>query len=145
MSPAGIGKGDVNTAIRRDKIKWIEKSQCSPAILDYVEDAESLIPYLNQCLFLGVNGFECHLSHYSPGAFYKKHVDNKKGGNRRVLTYISYLSPWEQGDGGELQLGDGLIIPPRIGQSILFDSATIEHEVLPCLKDRYALSGWFVR
>lgn len=145
MRAAGIGMGGVNQDIRRDTVKWLDVQTCGPGIVGYIQGALDAIPLLNRMLYLGIHDFECHLTCYAAGAYYRRHMDNRHGHNRRVLTYISYLSSWCQGDGGELRLENGLTIPPRRGQSILFDSTRIEHEVLVCQKERMAITGWFVR
>jgi hypothetical protein len=107
--------------------------------------------------------FECskmtfQLAHYSDGARYVRHSDVGPQTADRRLTCIYYLNPnWQRQDGGELRLylpsgsgraGSGKVqyfdpcdVAPRMDRLIIFRSE-IEHEVLPSMASRLALSGW---
>lgn len=108
--------------------------------------------------------FECskmtfQLAHYSDGARYVRHSDVGPQTADRRLTCIYYLNPnWKREDGGELRLylplgsgraGTGKVqsyfdpcdVAPRMDRLIIFRSE-IEHEVLPSMASRLALSGW---
>ena len=89
-------------------------------------------------------------------ASYCKHFDGNHDGkapsNKRKLTAILYLNDeWDaRRDGGCLRAylsgggGEYRDIEPRAGRVLLFDSTTIEHEVLPCVRTRMALTLWAV-
>jgi hypothetical protein len=71
----------------------------------------------------------------------------------RVLTALLYLNPgYDAAQGGQLRLwpraGDPAFVDvaPIGGRLLLFDSAAVEHEVLPVhSSERWALSAWFMR
>jgi len=154
---AGIGRAKdhiINDFIRTDEICWITEN--SDAGSAWITWAASLQSYLNKRLFLGLFSFESHFSHYANGDFYKKHKDAFKGEGNRVLSVVVYLNPnWSSDDGGELiiyppqPLGAKLIdngkitVIPNFGTIVVFLSEEFPHEVLPALRDRYAIAGWF--
>ena len=148
---AGIGREQhhqLNHFVRRDRIHWLEEDH-QPAQF-YLNWIEQLRLRINQELYLGLFDFECHYAHYPKGAFYKKHVDAFKGGSNRRLTIILYLNPdWQTHDGGELLLyaEDSQTVLetvlPVIGTMVLFISDEFPHEVLPAMRSRYSLTGWF--
>ena len=71
----------------------------------------------------------------------------------RVLTALLYLNPgYDSAQGGCIRLwpraGDPafVVVAPLGGRLLLFDSAAVEHEVLPVHSgERWALSAWFTR
>lgn len=80
--------------------------------------------------------------------FYKRHLDQHKNQDTRVVTIISYLNEsWEDKDGGELQLylndGKTVSVQPKAGTLVCFMSAEFEHEVFPAKRERASLTGWF--
>ena len=98
--------------------------------------------------------------------FYARHVDAPPPGSPgadegpkgwrtsdRVLTALLYLNPgYDAAQGGQLRMwpraGDSacLDLQPIGGRLLLFDSAAVEHEVLPVHSgERWALSAWFTR
>ena len=154
---AGIGRAKdhvINDAIRTDEICWITgNSEASGA---WIKWAGSLQNYLNKHLFLGLFSFESHFSHYGKGDFYKQHRDAFKGEGNRVLSVVVYLNQdWSLDDGGELiiypeqAVDSGVIadnkitVTPSAGTIVVFLSEEFPHEVLPALRDRYAIAGWF--
>lgn len=150
-SEAGIGRGDnylKNEFVRTDEICWItgESEACSV----WLEWASRLQSFLNRRLFLGLFSFESHFAHYSPGDYYKRHVDAFRGEANRVLSLVTYLNPgWNQADKGELVLysneldREGLKVIPLFGTIAIFLSEEFPHEVLPAKRDRYSVAGWF--
>jgi len=90
---------------------------------------------------------ECQLAVY-PGtgsAHYERHrdafpVDDHQDDEQRRLTTILYLNSdtWDVEDGGHLR-----IHAPILGRCVTFLSGAIDHEVLPCHKDRVALTIWW--
>lgn len=147
---AGVGRADqytTNTAVRQDKIRWLSRDiACEAAYLTVMNELRLLINYE---LFMGLFDYECHLAHYPPGAFYRKHVDAFKGRSNRILTSVLYLNPdWQANDGGELVIyaddGSSLAtVLPQAGQLVLFLSERFVHEVLPGQRDRFSITGWF--
>lgn len=155
FSPAGIGRQQdhiQNSFVRRDEIHWIDgKTPAEQAWLDW---NQALKTYLNRRLFLGLFSYESHFAHYRPGAFYKKHMDAFRGEANRVLTTVFYLNPsWTTEDGGELVIypehdpdNQGSILEkvmPTFGTMVIFLSEEFPHEVLPAMRDRYSIAGWF--
>ena len=154
---AGIGRAKehtINDFIRTDEICWITGN--SHAGNAWIKWAGALQSYLNKRLFLGLFSFESHFSHYAKGDFYKKHKDAFKGEDNRVLSVVVYLNPnWSADDGGELVIypaqssssvivdNSKITVTPNFGTIVVFLSEEFPHEVLPALRDRYAIAGWF--
>lgn len=151
FSRAGIGRQaefQKNQFIRRDEICWIDGSTAiGQHWLDWTAQLQS---YLNQRLFLGLFSFESHYAHYAPGDFYKRHFDAFHGQSNRVLTVVTYLNPnWQKEDGGQMVLyrnqedNVGIQILPTMGTVAVFLSEEFPHEVLPAMRDRYSIAGWY--
>tara|TARA_R110002124_G_scaffold56872_2_gene160027 strand:- start:2613 stop:3302 length:690 start_codon:yes stop_codon:yes gene_type:complete len=154
---AGIGRAKehtINDFIRTDEICWITGN--SSAGCAWIKWTRLLQEYLNKRLFLGLFSFESHFSHYAKGDFYKKHKDAFKGEGNRVLSVVVYLNQnWSRDDGGELVIYDQslansaiiehnkITVTPSFGTIVVFLSEEFPHEVLPALRDRYAIAGWF--
>ncbi|WP_127347184.1 2OG-Fe(II) oxygenase [Pseudidiomarina mangrovi] len=147
---AGIGRADqytTNTTVRQDKIRWLSRDYNAEA--SYLAVMDELRLLINYELFMGLFDYECHLAHYPPGAFYRKHVDAFKGRSNRILTSVLYLNPdWQANDGGELVIyaSDGSVLEtvlPEAGKLVLFLSEKFVHEVLPGQRDRFSITGWF--
>jgi SM-20-related protein len=138
----------LNLEVRSDKIDWVAgENEAERGYLDWME---TLRLALNRRLFLGLFDYECLFACYEPGAFYKTHLDAFEGRRNRILSTVYYLNPgWEEGDGGELRLyqrdARTLIeeVKPVHNTLVLFLSERFPHEVLPAVKHRYSLTGWF--
>lgn len=151
LKPASVGRGSdltKNDNIRSDAIRWIEGED--EVERQWLASMDALQRYLNQHLFLGLFSFESHFAHYSPGAFYEKHLDAFRGQSNRVLSCVTYLnSEWEADWGGELLLyaesGEQQLesVCPELGTVVIFLSEQFPHEVLPATHDRYSIAGWF--
>ena len=150
---AGVGRGDsleINQAIRNDQVKWLG-DYLSAAQQRYIDTLEQLRLTLNRDLQLGLFDYECHLSLYPPGSYYKKHVDQFRGIGLRTITTILYLNEnWQETDGGQLCLytnpdkeQDFEVIQPHGGQLVTFLSARFPHEVLLAHRERMSITGWF--
>lgn len=147
---AGIGRADqytTNTAVRQDKIRWLQREfELENA---YLTMMDNLRLEVNRELFMGLFDYECHLAHYPPGAFYRKHLDAFKGRSSRILTSVFYLNPdWQDADGGQLIIygkrGEVLeTVLPEAGKLVLFLSDVFVHEVLAGQRDRYSITGWY--
>lgn len=148
---AGIGRKQANQTdsnVRRDRLCWIEGD--SDAGASWLDWAGGLQRELNRQLLLGLFSFESHFAHYGPGDFYKTHVDAFKGEANRCLSAVLYLNPeWESEWGGQLKLymdeslTSHIHVEPKWGRMVLFLSEDFPHEVLPALRDRYSIAGWF--
>lgn len=145
---AGVGQGRVVTpGIRADRIHWVDTAE-EGALAAYHTWIEALRLAINETLWLGLFDFEAHFAVYPPGAFYRKHVDNLRGSNSRLVTAILYLNEaWQPEEGGQLRLytdGEGAYqdIYPCAGRLVLFRSELFWHEVLPATRARYSLTGW---
>lgn len=145
---AGVGRGveqQRNRFVRRDRIHWMENHDS--LLASWRGWTESLRTDLNRQLFLGLFSFESQLAHYSPGDFYRTHVDAFRGEANRIVSLVCYLNPdWREGDGGELVLYTNLgeiTVAPVYRTVVLFLSEEIPHEVRPARRDRYSVAGWF--
>lgn len=149
FSPAGVGRKQdykFNHFVRSNKICWISGE--SVAGKHWLQWTAALQHYLNQHLLLGLFSFESHFAHYSPGDFYKKHLDAFKGESNRVLSLVLYLNPdWQQQEAGELVLytedNKPIKVLPEFATVVVFLSEDFPHEVLPTRRDRYSIAGWF--
>ncbi|MBC7712291.1 MAG: 2OG-Fe(II) oxygenase [Rhizobacter sp.] len=137
-----------NNEIRNDSIYWIDEANDTGLQRKYLEQMKELMSLINQELYLGLKEFECHFAHYETTGFYKKHLDQHQGSNKRSISTIFYLN--EPSDGGELVIYNKenhdqveIKIKPRAGSFVCFLSNQIYHEVLPTTGERYSLTGWF--
>jgi SM-20-related protein len=153
---AGIGqgeKGDNNTEVRGDFIYWIDPEIVFELKRRFMVYLNSFITHLNQKCFLSIKDSEMHYSVYPKGTFYKRHLDQFKENDNRVLSFICYLNfGWDVADGGELRLYNDekdknkyIDILPQAGRLVCFKSDVLEHEVLVTKKARYSLTGWMLR
>jgi SM-20-related protein len=151
--PAGVGSGRahrVETAVRGDRVLWLDEVDAGPAARRYLAEIEALRLALNASLFLGLFRFEAHFAVYPPGAFYRVHLDRFQGTRHRVVSVVLYLNPeWGEADGGELRLyldgkpeGAHVDVPPRGGTLAAFLSERFYHEVLPAKRERLSVTGW---
>lgn len=148
---AGVGRGTEQTQdkqVRSDQILWIEP--VNPAQEAWLAQMEQLRSELNRYLYLGLFSFESHYAHYSPGAFYEKHLDAFRGQSNRVLSCVTYLNEgWQSEWGGALDIydeqGEQVLtsVVPKAGAMVIFLSEQFPHEVLPASRDRYSIAGWF--
>ncbi|UXY15906.1 2OG-Fe(II) oxygenase [Chitiniphilus purpureus] len=149
---AGVGRADghtVDAAIRGDSVLWLDEGD--PALQPVMARLEALRQTLNRELFLGLAHLECHFATYPPGARYQRHLDQHRGQDTRAITLVLYLNPddWRAEHGGQLRLytADERFedVQPTGGTLVLFRSERFEHEVLPALRERRSLTGWFRR
>lgn len=148
---AGIGRGsnfNIESSIRQDEIYWIDQNKTTAAQEQYFSIMQQLQNAINQRFYMGLHELEVHFALYPEAAFYKRHLDQHKNHDTRVLSVITYLNEnWAVEDGGELQLylknGQAVSIIPDAGTFVCFVSAEFEHEVLPARQQRASLTGWF--
>lgn len=152
MRSAAIGKDaleKIQKEVRNDLIKWIDFSTPGPVNDFFLPKLNRLIEILNSKCFLGIKDFETHFTCYPPGSFYKKHFDQFKGNNNRIVSFICYLNDlWLPEMGGQLRIHkeDELIdIDPVGGRLALFLSDEVEHEVLVTNKERLSITGWMLK
>lgn len=147
---AQIGRGaqqNRDPQIRSDYKCWLEPQFAAGG--RYLSWMRRLQTALNASLYLGLQEFEAHYAYYPVGSFYKKHVDRHQNSNARVISAVLYLNEaWQSTDGGELALynsEDQLLrrALPEGGTLVLFRSENMPHEVLPALRERWSIAGWF--
>ncbi len=149
---AGVGRGNdfgVRSEIRTDKTLWLNPNQLSKALKYYWDIIEEYKLELNRAFFLSLVEFEAHLAVYPVGSFYKKHLDQFKSVQNRLITCILYLNKsWNELDGGQLRIfserassGD-VDIFPEFNSFVSFKSSLVYHEVLPTKRERFSVSGW---
>ncbi len=151
LKQAGIGRKKdfhIEQSIRSDEISWFDESKLSPSQEEFLSITKQLQDAINERFYLGLFELEVHFALYAPNAFYKRHLDQHKNQDTRVVTIISYLNEnWRDDDGGELQIylknGKTISVQPKEGTLVCFMSAEFEHEVLPAKRERASLTGWF--
>ncbi len=139
-------------SIRGDSILWIDESAISEVETIFFSKIRDFIAYLNRTCYLGIQEQEFHYAIYPEGTFYKRHLDVFQNDDRRTLSMVLYLNDedWQADYGGELALylpsdsGEEItkLIQPLAGRFVIFDSKTLEHEVLKVKQPRYSITGW---
>jgi len=153
---AGVGRGRsfrVRPEVRCDEVCWLEPGRHGEDVTAWLARMEGLRLAFNARLFLGLFGYEAHFSAYSPGAFYRTHVDRFADAPLRTLSAVLYLNhAWKVHDGGALRIYQGeagrrpwLDVIPEAGTLVVFLSDRFPHEVLPARRRRWSLTGWFTR
>ena len=95
---------------------------------------------------------ELQLLRYPIGGHYRRHVDVGSSTAhlpvRRSLSLLRFLTQddWSEADGGELRVytPHARDIQSAPGTLVLFDSATVPHEVLPTRRERHVCVGWLL-
>lgn len=152
---AGVGRGQglvIREDVRTDHVMWLVEGEMTVCQRTYLDQLEEIRKVLNRNLFLGLMDFEGHFAVYPEGGFYKPHLDRHRESVDRLVTVILYLNPeWKPGDGGELRIwttpgereGEFVIVEPRMGTLVCFLAGDFWHEVLPAVKTRASITGWF--
>lgn len=143
----------LDTNVRRDQIFWLDADDGSLAQHRYAASMETLRTAVNQRLYLGLLDLDAHFAIYEAGAFYETHHDRPRDAAHRTLSCIVYLNEhWCYEDGGLLRLyleepdrEPWIDIEPVGGRLVCFLSERFHHQVLPVVRRRIGLSGWFVR
>lgn len=152
----GAGTGNrqvlvVEQATRGDEILWLNEASATAEEAAFLSRIGEFMQYVNQTCYLGLRESEFHYALYPTGTFYKRHLDQFRTDPRRKLSVICYLNTgWQPTDGGQLALylpnADGTerteTILPLGGRLVCFESARLEHEVLPATRERLSLTGW---
>lgn len=150
---ARIGRGVARTErsdIRGDRILWLDEQTQAPAERPLWQALERLRTALNEATFLGLFAFEGHYSWYPPGAFYRRHRDRFRDDDARLLSCVLYLNDaWTAADGGMLRIylsgNNARDVLPIGGTLVCFLADRHEHEVLPAMRERLSIAGWFRR
>jgi SM-20-related protein len=153
LKTAGTGNENTilkDTAIRSDKIYWLDKSHNDPHENAFLVLIDDFVSYLNETCYTGITSYEFHYALYEKGSFYKRHLDRFRNDDSRLFSMITYLNAdWKEGDGGELSIfhdtGDVQNISPTNGKSVFFKSDELEHEVLETMVPRMSITGWLRR
>lgn len=151
LKQAGVGrekKLHVEHAIRNDEIAWFDENNLNEYQEFFLTTIRELQDAINEKFYLGLFELEIHFALYAPNSFYKRHLDQHKNQDTRVITVICYLNEsWEKDDGGELKLylndEKSVSVLPHAGTLVCFMSAEFEHEVLPAKRERASVTGWF--
>lgn len=148
---AKIGGGQnrsTHQEIRSDSIYWLDINSATDIQKKYLSLTHEIQLTLNRELYLGLKEFECHMTRYQTGEFYKKHSDQFQGTNIRTVTVVTYLNTPE--DGGELIIYKrenpneiDAIVKPKAGLLICFITKDLYHEVLPAKSERLSFTGWY--
>ena len=137
---------------RREEIRGDFTCWIIPPLLPAEEvllgELERLRLDLNRETMLGLFELELHYAWYPAGAGYERHVDQPQGRAHRQLSLALYLNEgWTPGAGGELRIFDAggghRDIEPVAGRLACFLTPSREHAVLPTLRERLSISGWF--
>lgn len=152
---AGIGRKGINwqlkPEIRSDYVKWIDTDKLTSSQASYFETIEKLRMLINQNLFLSLNFFEAHFAVYPNQSFYKKHLDNHAGSNKRYISCILYLNKdWREDDNGKLRIYEEekstsfVDVLPVYNRFVCMRSDIVWHEVLPTQNNRTrkSITGW---
>ncbi len=152
---AGIGQGEshaLHERIRSDHIMWLDPANTSGSLGRYLALLEAFRLLINRTLYLNLHDYEGHVAIYPPGSFYRKHLDQFQGDDRRTVTAILYLNDdWKEADGGQLRIYTDAAqhnyeeVLPHAGQFVTFLSSRFVHEVLPARRERLSITGWFRR
>ena len=150
LAKAGIGAlGDytVDTQIRGDYVYWLDESKDNE-LQPFFDQMDELVKKVKRFCFLSISDVECHLAYYPKGSFYKRHLDQFKERNNRILSFVLYLNPdWKPKDEGELIIYKDehtVKVSPLKSRLILFKSAGLEHEVALTHNERLSLTGWML-
>ena len=152
FAQAGVGRSasrEIREPMRGDRIRWIEPATGVVAERELADTLDGVRRGVNRALSLGAFELEMHYAIYPPGAGYRRHRDRFRDDDARVLSCVLYLNDdWCDADGGRLRLhlDEGAHdVTPEGGTLVAFLSDRVEHEVLPTLRDRLAVAGWFTR
>lgn len=152
FTPGEIGRGaadGLRPSIRGDAIWWVADD--SPeAQHPFFEWMARFRHALNDRYDMGLRSQEFHFARYGSGQGYKKHIDQHRGVDYRKVSIVLYLNQqWDPTAGGELCLYEPraidvemLRIAPLGGRLVIFVSGVMPHEVLPCRRTRWSLTGW---
>jgi SM-20-related protein len=148
---AGVGREaahQVRQEIRGDAVLWVENDDVEMSAAN--QRMADLQQALNRELYLGLAELEWHFARYPVGSFYRRHLDQHRDQDTRVVTIVLYLNQdWTDADGGQLRIylddENHIDVTPHGGTLVVFLSNRFEHEVLPAQRERLSLTGWYRR
>ena len=146
----------VEAGLRRCATLDLLSESTWPAVPAAVQDLVREVDELRSALATAsrralLDSAELQLLWYPPGGHYAKHVDVGAATRHlpvcRSISLLIYLTPddWCAADGGQLRVHRGSSwhdIESAPGSLVLFDSASVLHEVLPTRRERLCLVGW---
>ncbi len=152
FSKAAIGAAEnkvIRNEIRGDLSYWLDRKR-DTCLDDFWSMVDEMLYIFNRYCFLGLSGYEFHLTNYPKGGHYEKHIDQFNHRSNRTISVIIYLNVgWQKGDGGELEVfledGTSKIIEPIGARCVMFKSDKVPHQVLASNKPRYSLTGWLLK
>ena len=149
MQQAGTGNRALvhhNERMRGDSIHWLDRAHNDEHENTFFDLMDRFVKFLNENCYTGISSYEFHYTLYTPGTFYKKHMDRFQNDDSRKFSMIMYLNTgWVAQDGGELciyQKTGSQNIAPLNGKVVFFKSNELEHEVLITHKNRMSITGW---
>ncbi|HEY5392886.1 MAG TPA: 2OG-Fe(II) oxygenase [Hanamia sp.] len=149
MQHAGTGNhaiGNRDKLVRGDSIHWLDRAHNDEYENSFFDLMDHFVKYLNENCYTGITSYEFHYTLYTPGTFYKKHMDRFQNNDSRKFSMIMYLNTgWIPEDGGKLCIHheESLQnISPQNGKVVFFKSNELEHEVLMTHKNRMSITGW---
>jgi SM-20-related protein len=153
---AGVGLGaglHLRPEVRTDRILWLDPDKLTGAQRHCTRRLDEVRLAVNRLMFLGLHELEAHYAVYPPGTYYRKHLDQFRGMSGRQLSCVLYLNgDWRECDGGALRIYRDPDAPERCvevlpvgGRLVTFLSARFLHEVLPARRERFSITGWFLR
>lgn len=152
FSAAGVGRWEARSEqpdLRGDRICWLDAAAATPLEQGALQGLETLRQAINERTYVGLFELECHYTIYPAGARYRRHVDQLRDDDARLVSVALYLNDaWQRGDGGELMLyvdDSACAVAPQGGTLVAFLSGQFEHEVMPATRERVSLTGWFRR
>jgi len=142
--------------VRGDSILWLNNRsdyrQHYPFLYNLLCRMDTLRLELNKACDLRSEHTQTHLAVYpGGGSRYFRHLDASSSGSKRRLTMLYYMNyEWKPIDGGQLRMylpkADHHVaikdVDPIGDRLLLFQSRTVEHEVLPAFSNRFAMSMW---
>jgi SM-20-related protein len=133
--------------VRGDAIFWIDENDTTQANQLFLTKINDFINYLNATCYLGIDSKEFHYAWYPVGTFYKRHLDVFQNDSKRRLSIVCYLNEedWQDSFGGQLAIykeKKEVLIAPKSGRMVVFESHILEHEVKTVSRDRFSITGW---
>ncbi|XP_039257883.2 uncharacterized protein LOC120334439 [Styela clava] len=148
-----IGAKHGNSAVRGDVITWIDGTE------PYCENIGILCRTMDRIVAMGTGiapeynicgGTKLMVAKYpGKGTGYRRHVDNPAKDGRCITCTYFCNKDWNiKENGGALQVysarGSSTQITPELDTvAIFYSDSRTPHEVLPCFKDRYAITLWY--
>lgn len=153
MALAAIGRSSERTMeheVRQAAVAWLDGR--NEAESEFLALAEAMRRAINRRLYLGLFDFEAQFLTYTPGGFYRRHLDSLAGSRNRIVSMVSYLNPdWRPEHGGELDVWrnpddhgtPAVTVALRAGSMVLMLSEDIPHAAREATVVRRVIAGWF--